>query len=253
MKKKAKAKAVSKKTVLKKVSTKKVSAKKTIVKKPIVKKAVTRKVTVRVPASTKREYIVTKPINWGFTKRTLNVGDILTYDTETRQVEHRGELFNNCQDFTIMLNLLEYRPEKTMMLPYNKNSTEAKAIIAKALKDRTTKRKGDPFTMPVEKSDRDIIAEINIADTQIGRIDQRKKEAARQALAEQKKTPMAVVADTSRSIEDIVSSQNKRNPLEGMKVVKDDGSHSATGPTFGSLKKSGSGGGMAFTPTRKAK
>lgn len=216
--------------------------------KKATKKVVSKKTTVKKPVSYKTEYIVTKPTTWGFMKKSFNVGDIITHDSEKNEVSFKGESFVNSQDFAIMLAVYNRSPEKSMIVPYNKNSVEAKAMIANALKTLGQKKKGDFAMLPVEKSDQDLINEINIEHTQIGKIDQRKKESDRKRIEDQKGTKMTVIQDTSRSINDIVASQTKSIKME---VVKDDGSLVGTGNSFGTLKKA-SGRPVVQPPKKKA-
>jgi hypothetical protein len=216
--------------------------------KKATKKVVSKKTPVKKTVSYKQEYIITKPTTWGFMKKTFNVGDIITHDSEANTVSFKGETFTNSQDFAIMIAVLNRAPEKATMKVYNKNSAEAQTLIANALKIQGQKKKGDFTMLPVEKSDQDLINEINIEHTQIGKIDQKKKEADRKRIEDQKGTKMTVIKDTSRNISDIVASQTKSIK---MPVVKDDGALVGTGNAVGTLKKA-SGRPVVQPPKKKA-
>lgn len=220
-------------------------------KKATMKKSnvVTKKATVKPVKSTIQEYVVIKPVSLGYAKKSLLVGDTLAYDSKDNSITYRGEKIVNSQDFSIMMSVHQRSPEKSFIKECSKDSAEVKKIIAKALVEKNSKKKDNSFMLPVEKSDQDLISEINIEHTQIGKIDQKKKQAERDRIAGNKNIKMEVVSDTSLSIDDLMAKQGDKSLK--MPVVKDDGALAGTGNAIGTLKRT-SGRPVVKAPAKKA-
>lgn len=147
------------------------------------------------------EYILTRGMHLGFIKETFGTGAIIRFNPDTRRLTIDGRLFDDYRDLDILKRQSIKNPDNPFIVQYSDEALQDirggndEAIPA------VPKRVPNNDGMPIVQSDADSHQTIDISHTKVSKINQEKKEAARQ----KKQTGDMPIIQGHQSVEDRIA------------------------------------------------
>lgn len=135
------------------------------------------------------KWILTRTMNLGYCRETFHAGAVIEEFDDYLMVN--GRQYNDTRDLAILKSQMLKNPDDAWIIPYSKED-EARLLNTGKTDVVVRKRPPTDHSMPVISSDDDLIEAIDVSNTQVSVINERKKIEAREAA---KNSPMEIIPD----------------------------------------------------------
>ena len=173
-----------------------------------------------------------KELHLGYIKETFRAGAVIEFDEARHTLIVDGRKFPDARDLDVLKRQAQNNPDAPWILPYSKEGVEmVKTAFTKNVAIKQKPKPGE--NMKVIRSDEDLMdTNIDIRNTQVSKIKQAEKEAARNKV---KKEGMEIIRG-DETVEERIASLKGKNDISSlservrlkasgsakMPVVKDD-------------------------------
>lgn len=171
------------------------------------------------------KFVLTQSIHLGFVRESFGAGAVIEYHPEKRITVIDGRKFEDFRDIELLKRQAAKFPNNPLVVPY---SAEAVAQYKKAPAIRVA-AKPLSESMQVIQSDEDLSRVIDVSDTQVSRIANEAKEAARIKTASGK----LEVINGDESADQRLARLQEESRKNALPIVQDDGSLGVEGGSRG--------------------